>query len=320
MPAQAKSARQRAPTKVTSKTLELPMQQGVRIVALRFLADAEAASGKLAAGPDAKALHQFRVGLRRLRSWLRTFQSDLDSVKKKDRRALRDIAASTNGGRDADVQIAWLAKASKGLSMKRKRGAEWLSGYIAARKGLAGEEVDRALLERFATMREHLATQLGTFVLAVDGAAISPTLGVAIAARLAEHADALGESLGEIRSVKDEEAAHEGRIAAKRLRYLVEPAAPFVKHGEDVVATLKSLQDELGALHDAHMLTHALRDALEETDAPRPALTAIGKRLDEEADRAFRRVKRDWLGGRFVRFRKDVIAVAKRLDEAYSGG
>jgi CHAD domain-containing protein len=354
MPAPAKTARprSRSAARVTEKTLKLPLGQGVRVVALRFLADAESASEKLARGADARALHQFRVALRRLRSWLRAFQSDFSgTVKKRDRRVLRDIAAATNAGRDADVQLAWLEKTSKGLSVKRKRGADWLARYIEARKRLTGEQVDADVLRRFAEVRDDLRARLSNYEEAVDAPTIAPTLGVAIAARLDAHADALGEALGEIRTVDDEAPAHEGRIAAKRLRYLLEPAAPFVRSGDDMVDVLKSLQNELGSLHDAHVLGHELHGALHAAaaagaerlerrslgrgrrghdtprrgssggliaDAPQDALVAIGKRVREDADRAFRRVKKDWLGGRFDRFRKDVAAIAKRLDASHS--
>ena len=318
MPAAAKSSRAKSPAKVNEKTLELSMPQGVRVVALRLLGDAEVASEALRRGVDAKALHDFRVALRRLRSWLRAFKADLGgAVKKKDLRVLRDIAASTNAGRDADVQLDWLQKASKGVSPKRKRGADWLSAYIAARRSIAGDHLESGLLDQFATVRDHLSAKLSTFEQTVDTPSIAPTLGVAIAARLIDHADALGELLGEIKSVDDEKPAHEGRIAAKRLRYLLEPAAPFVKRGEEVLKTLKSLQDELGALHDAHIFGHLIRDT-QIPEAPEDAIAAIGKRARADADKAFRRVKKDWLDGRFARFRRDVTGIAKRLDESYS--
>ena len=43
---------------------------------------------------------------------------------------------------------------------------------------------------------------------------------------------------------------HEARIAAKRLRYLLEPAVRYSDRGESLVHKLRRLQNDLGALHD----------------------------------------------------------------------
>src|SRR5687767_1386719 len=68
----------------------------VRLVALAHLADAAHARDRLALGQDAEALHDFRVALRRFRSWERAFrQYTRGEVPKKQRRKLRDLARDT---------------------------------------------------------------------------------------------------------------------------------------------------------------------------------------------------------------------------------
>ena len=321
MPA-SKARRDGAAAKLAKKTLRSPAPQGIRLVALGFLEDAEAASEKLKRAPDAKALHDFRVALRRLRSWLRSFKGEFDgTARKKDRRALRDIATATNVGRDIHVQLTWLRGAAKGLNRKRRRGADWMKQYLTTRQAVEGQPVDAALLKKFSRVRKDLGGRLSSFELPVKDTPALPTLASAIAGRIATHLTALDDALADVHAVTDEEQAHRARIAAKRLRYLLEPAAAQVKHGSDVLRMLKSLQDELGALHDAHVLGHELRNAMESlatTDgAPRSELATLGRRIGADATQSFDHVRRDWRGNRFARFRKAIATFARRLDESH---
>jgi CHAD domain-containing protein len=321
MPA-SKRRRNDASAKLAKRTLRSPAPQGIRLVALGFLEDARAASEKLKRAPDPRALHDFRVAIRRLRSWLRSFRGELDgATRRKDRRALHDIAAATNRGRDVDVQLDWLRGASRGLNLKRRRGADWMNQYLTTRQAVAGDPVNAALLRKFSRVRKDLGRRLASFELPVKTTKPMPTLASAIAARLATHLAALDDALANVHAVTDEEKAHKARIAAKRLRYLLEPAAPHVKHGPDVLRMLKSLQDELGALHDAHVLGHELHAAMESlattSGAPRGELATLGRRLGAEAKRSFDHVRRDWRGDRYVRFRKQVASFAHRLDESH---
>src|SRR5579859_5621557 len=91
------------------KLLEAAPEAAARIVALGALDEACAAAGRLRDEADVEALHDFRVALRRFRSFLRGYGALLeDSVTKKHRRALRDLAAETTVARDTEVQLEWL--------------------------------------------------------------------------------------------------------------------------------------------------------------------------------------------------------------------
>jgi CYTH domain-containing protein len=56
-----------------------------------------------------------------------------------------------------------------------------------------------------------------------------------------------------VRSLRDEDECHEARIAAKRLRYLLEPIGRLIPGADELVTRLKGLQDVLGDLHDAQV-------------------------------------------------------------------
>lgn len=307
--------------------LALPADRGIRMIALELLDDAATAADRLAREHDERALHDFRVALRRLRSWLRAFKRELKgSVHGKDRRLLRRVADATNLGRETDVQIAWLRRASKGRSRKRTSAAQWLIEYLEAERRLAGEPQEAVYLERFADARAQLAERVSPGEQRARGRSARKTLASAIVAEVGPHVDALGVALRAVHSFDDEAAAHRARIAAKRLRYLIEPAAKHVKRGAPVLDRLKKLQDDLGELHDAHLMAHRLEEALDASApdsggvslAPRDDLRAVAKKLRADTHSIFDRVHDEWQDGprTFAKFNRQVASFEKRLENA----
>jgi len=301
--------------KATPDTLTLPATRGVRLVAMELLGDAAQAADRLAHAHDDEALHDFRVAVRRLRSWFRAFDQELEgSVRRRDRHALRALVRATNSGRDTEVQLDWLARVMKSKEAKRSSGAARLSSYIREQQRLAGDSFDASCIDDFADLRKQLMKRFENTLDDADDD--ERTLAQSIAAKLPAHVDALTAALHAVHAFDDESAAHEARIAAKRLRYLLDPAAPHVRLAAAMVERLKTLQDDLGALHDAHVLGHVLREAI--VDAPITNvedLTAVAARLERDTKRMFGRVKRGWLE-RVTTVRKlerDATAVAKRL-------
>ncbi|MGH9885846.1 MAG: CHAD domain-containing protein, partial [bacterium] len=83
----------------------------VRVAADELLARVRKKSEDLAANEDPDALHDFRVAVRRLRSWLRAFGAELDdTLRGKERKRLDRIAEATRESRDLEVHIAWIEK------------------------------------------------------------------------------------------------------------------------------------------------------------------------------------------------------------------
>ena len=72
------------------------VDEGCRLVALKHLAQAEAARARL--GADSEALHDFRVALRRLRSISRAYRRWLGRPKRKLQRRLRRLVEATGVG------------------------------------------------------------------------------------------------------------------------------------------------------------------------------------------------------------------------------
>ena len=145
----------------------------------------------------------------------------------------------------------------------------------------------------------------------------------AVAAPLiAAQATSLGERLGSIESIQDQAVAHSARLAAKRLRYLLEPIAAGVNGGTALIKRLRNLQDTIGEMHDVHVMAEEVIEAAEragaeqtrrvatallegESDAdahqehardPRPGLLAIATQLRRRGEAAFAELKTRWLG------------------------
>jgi CHAD domain-containing protein len=154
--------------------------------------------------------------------------------------------------------------------------------------------------------------------------------GALLARTARRRASRLVERLARVRAAGDEGPAHRARIAAKRLRYILEPAEAEATEARKAVRALRRLQDLLGELHDAHLLAHdleaegerAARDRTRELLAaalagddgaeaenrpPAPAagrwdhvagVVALARLNRERRDRLFATLVRGWLAGR----------------------
>jgi CHAD domain-containing protein len=298
--------------------LTLSAARGARLIALDRLDRAGDEADRLSNNPNSlDALHDLRVALRRVRSWLRAFRPDLeDSVARKDRHRLRDLVDTTNRGRDADVQVEWLREASKEGDETLRRGAKQLIELIRIERGISGAPLNGNSLERLDKERARLVKRLSTVSEPVrPPPAPPPTLAAAIGARLPGHLEALRQALDLVRTADDDREAHAARIAAKRLRYLLEPAEE-VRGCKSLVKQLKRLQDDLGELHDAHLLGHRVQHAiLNEPGAEAVALEAVARRLASDRAETFARIERRWLSDdtAIETLSRGVASVARRL-------
>lgn len=254
--------------------LDRPAGEAVRRVALALLARAESAAARLAdpAAHDPEALHDFRVAVRRLRSCLRAYREPLaESVAKKPLARLRALATATNPGRDAEVQLAWLAGERPTLRPHERAGHDWLAARIEKRQQEAYAVVREEILDGFASLTAKLRDRLAHYRVEIELGAeesCAPSFRVVLAPALAEHAGALAADLARVSSLADEKEAHAARLEAKRLRYLLEPLTPAIlPTARPALKELRALQDLLGELNDAHLLAEAIGQATAEAAA-----------------------------------------------------
>jgi CHAD domain-containing protein len=145
--------------------------------------------------------------------------------------------------------------------------------------------------------------------------AAPPTLAAAIGSRLPGHLEALRQALDLVRTADDDAEAHAARIAAKRLRYLLEPAED-VRGSKSLLKLLKSLQDDLGELHDAHLLGRRVQDAImNDPGTEAVGLEAVARRLASDRAEIFGRIDRRWLSDdtAIETLTRGVASVARRL-------
>lgn len=223
-----------------------------------------------AAPLGSEAVHDVRVALRRLEEAVRLLPDDPGRTLIKP--ALREVRHGCGDVRDTDV----LAEALRSLAMPA----------VLKRRAVA-------LAARLKEERPRLAAKLQELL---EGKAFTTAVGLLLSAA-AEHAGyvekslkrrekkrrrQLREALKEASAEKTPEAIHGARIAAKKLRYLLELAADAGEKGAGKEAkALKRLQKIAGKHHDAHVLMGRLKVS-EERD---PAARAWRERHEREQGR-----------------------------------
>jgi CHAD domain-containing protein/CYTH domain-containing protein len=303
---------------------QLGAHRAARWLALRFLEEAQAARVRLGDKGDAEALHDFRVGLRRLRSTVRAYAAQLeDGIRDKDRRRLKALAGATGASRDGEVMIAWMEARADTLSGEERPGLDWLLERLRARQ----EKLDRDLRDEvahdFARERKRLTRRLSTYEAHVTAAdpREQPRMGDVVSDLVAAHAEELRKKLDASESIADQEALHEGRISAKRLRYLLEPFTDELPDAAWVVKRIKKMQDTLGEMHDAHVAGLLLASERGEVEAmdprpdpdPLPGLHALAGLAKKEMQRLYAEACVNFLAGRASELFARVDAVAAQM-------
>jgi len=189
------------------------------------------------AGKDPEAIHQMRVNARRLRACIRAFAPVLAQPVRELEPELRWIAVSLGEVRDADVHIERMPDVAAILrELKVARLAQ-------LRHDLGSP--------RYANLAEALKCRIAVAVHDDPPLASAPVVTVApdivgLAYRGVKRVSAVIDESSEPASI------HRLRKRAKRLRYTVDCFATlYGGPGKRFVATLKELQDLLGAHQDA---------------------------------------------------------------------
>jgi CHAD domain-containing protein/CYTH domain-containing protein len=304
-----------------SGLLELPAYEGAVRIARFYLDRAGQAASRLKKKGDEQALHDFRVSLRRLRSNLQAYAPYLaTAVSPKQRKRIRNLASSTGGGRDAEVQLAWLEQRQLDVSIDEAPGVELLREELEGQLTAGyGQGVARAL-KKFGKLDGKLRRRLDDLETAGRASGLNEGLrfSAAVERCLPEYAGELDVHLSRVHSIADEAEAHRARIRAKRLRYLLEPIADDVEGVDGLLSSLKGLQDLLGDLRDAQLLS-GLVAQLEKrvADGARAdaklGLQRVAAWLDAEQQELFARLRENWLGDRSAEFFSCVASVRETL-------
>jgi len=265
--------------RLTPALLRLPAPHTVRVVASGLL-DALLAAHERFADGEAEGLHDLRVALRRLRSWMRAFRPELsDTVRGRTRRRLRAIASATNEARDAEVLLAFLERQT-GLGSRPRATARALADQLERTRDDHARGLRRTLARELTKAAHGLAGELESWRErhAVDEPRPVPPMSAVLADAILYHARRVESALARLEPAGTADEAHRARIAAKRLRYLLEPLDETLGAAEPI-RELQALQRELGDARDAHRIAMQLVREIGERaarDARRRALASAG--------------------------------------------
>ncbi|HTO07401.1 MAG TPA: CHAD domain-containing protein [Myxococcota bacterium] len=269
-----------------------PAEEGARLVALRQLDEARLAVARAGDPEDDEAIHDVRVALRRLRSTLTAYRGFLDAEVAGGALARAGkIAGQMGGARDSEVWLAWLGGQLEHAPRARRSALESLRAELQAAFRLERAHALEGLGDRFEELEAELRSSLSTYAAPVTAgpAPAGPRFALAASDALRTAAAELEHALAAVTGPNDAHAEHQARIAAKRVRYVLEPLRRLTEGGQDVLVELKRLQDVLGDRHDRDRLALRLRGALERAAlATAQGLFAAVRAHDERAARALR--------------------------------
>lgn len=293
--------RKGAPDPGGAETVEAALALAIGHLAEVVLALAPGARAD--AGPE--AVHQMRVGLRRMRSVLKLFRKAADGPAPKALEAgLKTLLGFLGPARDWDVFTLGIGRAV-GEAMPEERAVAALLEAAEARRQAA-----YAALERFLHSPDYrlLAWELTGFVADARWREEASEEAIALLASplqpfaealLAKRWKGLAED-GAVMAEMDDERLHEMRLDAKRLRYAAELFATLWpgRRSRRFLKRLAAVQEALGLANDA-VVAGALAASLANGRAERAY--AIG-------------IVTGWARGRVGRVRQEATATWDDLD------
>jgi triphosphatase len=233
-------------------------------IALVCVAELSASSQLMRTGRDREALHQMRIGLRRLRTAFTAFKgilrtSDLQTWKKET----KWLAGELDGARDLDVFIEQIS-ALKGNGSGEDPAWALFGSRLLMMRAAAYEQALAAIeSQRFAAFTRDCADWAGAALEQPAADANATTARDGNSSTQARHAlSRLHHRLrkaGRHLTRLDPADQHIARIRAKKLRYTAEFFAKTFdrsaeRHRLNYIASLRVLQDALGDLNDLAMV------------------------------------------------------------------
>jgi CHAD domain-containing protein len=270
--------------------LELSPQMSIHAAICQLLALTHATVCATQAGTvadlDSEFLHDFRVAVRRARSWLARLKHWLDPELFAHLKAELDWLGSVTGPtRDLDV---YLLKMSGYAASLPQHDAAALAPLGALLRHSKKREQRKLRVHLESARHAALLESWAKFSLAPPAPVAKEAAGAvasSVISRQWKRVCKRGRAIGETTPA---EALHDLRIECKKLRYLLEAFASFYKRDAMAVLLrgLKRLQDNLGEFQDLEVQQDALRQFAhtlgKRTTAPE-TLVAIGRLVEKLA-------------------------------------
>ncbi len=197
-------------------------------------------------GRDNEALHQMRVGTRRMRALLRTSRPFLSSEwTHATRREVRWIGSLLGRVRDCDVLLENIQLHFPELPQSNPRAFDWVLSTLKDQRSVARAHLLKGLRsDRYLQLLNHLEESLPRLTLVPSSFTLIDVTRKSIQKLLTT----INKTGGSSRS----DELHRIRILLKRTRYAVEIALPFLgKPGKSYLQQAKRSQEFLGNYQDA---------------------------------------------------------------------
>ncbi len=274
---------------------------------------------------EPEALHNFRVAVRRLRTWMRTFKRYHNTGKKTIKRLGR-LTDSTNTSRDLEVCRDWLnvylsemADIPPDNNNALKALLDQITGDYEQELAKIQDHVPAEWQELDHKLKKHLGSD-------IDGDKKNELMPNVAGKKILKLCDTADEQLGQIHGIEDRLAIHKLRIYFKRLRYLLEPFRSRQPALKEIIRFLKETQDVLGDFRDAHIsiemlatyhatLTDGLHgDSLDGDDREILINYLLDRARKLELDR-YENFRKLYVNGDFLRIIHDIRISAEELKE-----
>jgi CHAD domain-containing protein len=228
---------------------------------------------------------------------LRLFEPHLDTDLIQLRVTLKELMRSFGAVRDLDLQLADLAKFAADLPLLQGEALQPLRRRLEGQHAEAREKMLQ-LLDAPSTdlWRESLSQLLGrepnSHRATVVAAAAAPGPITPRFRKMRNAADRLSET-----STLDDH--HQVRIRIKKLRYAIEALAPlYGPPADEILRTLRKLQDSLGQMQDAHVASSQMLElATSESAAFAPLTAFVMGRYAERREMSIAGARNDFAKG-----------------------
>ena len=244
----------------------------------------------------AEALHQMRVGLRRLRAAIAIFADMLaGSDEARIKAELRWITQELGPARDLDVFAADVLMPLQAAHPGDERVGAAHRDFEERRKSAYARAAGSVRSDRFRNALLDLAEWIEVGAWAAKEAAAGGSIAEHAAAELARLSKQIKKRGADLRQ-RSAHQRHRLRIRAKRLRYATEffastfPGETKLKRRAETLSAVKDLQDALGGLNDLETRHGLMGGEATNSAIPDPVKEdAARERLLKAAEQAFAR-------------------------------
>ena len=244
----------------------------------------------------AEALHQMRVGLRRLRAAITIFADVLaGSDEERIKAELRWITRELGPARDLDVFAADVLRPLQAAHPADQRVSAAHRDFEERRKTAYARAAGSVGSNRFRNALLDLAEWIEVGAWASNETAAAGSITEHAANELARLSKQIKKRGADLRH-RSAHQRHRLRIRAKRLRYATEffastfPTEANIKRRAEMLSALRDLQDALGGLNDLETRHGLMREDASNSAIPDPAKEqTLRDRLLKAAEQAFAR-------------------------------